>query len=235
MALAALCAAIGGGHPVPVPPGTDCPAIARQYQAAIARVALAVTDETARDAIARVAYAEAGNQGDSGLAGVVYTILNRMVDGGFGTQLTAILDAPGQFEPVTKVHGWRNLPARTPVERAHIDTILNLALDGRLPDPTGGARFFQNRAIVAARAAQDVVPPGRVDFGGQKPVAVIGDQAFYSEGEGAGGRHASPPVSLFIPVQTAGAAVADADADTPERRAAPEPSQPPGLFIPLGR
>ena len=47
---------------------------------------------------------------------------------------------------------WRNLPAVSAAAQARVDTILNLALEGRLPDLTGGARFFQNPAIVASRA-----------------------------------------------------------------------------------
>jgi N-acetylmuramoyl-L-alanine amidase len=201
MTLAALCAAVARGGPV-APAGTDCAAVVHQYQTAIAYVAPIVNTSDARDAIARVAYAEAGNQGDSGLAGVVYAILNRILDGGFGAGVSSILDAPGQFEPVTKARGWRNLPARSPVEQAHIDTILNLALDGRLPDPTNGARYFQNPAVVASRVAAGTASPGVANFGGQKPVSVIRDHAFY----GAPGpeRRATVPLpSLFVPVQTA--------------------------------
>ncbi len=146
----------------------------------------------AREAIARVAYAEAGNQGDSGLAGVVYTILNRLQDGRWGTTVDRVLNAHSQFEPVSRVGGdWRRLPAVSVAAKARIDTILNLALDGRLPDLTKGARFFQNPAIVANRARAGSVAAGLVNFGGATPSAVIGAHSFYVEA-GRGGRGHPP-------------------------------------------
>ena len=213
MTLAALCV---GSTAAPatqgLPAGTDCPAIERTYQDALVRVAPLVDSARGRDGIARVAYAEAGNQGDSGLAGVVYTILNRLMDGGFGDGLDRVLDAPDQFEPVTRAGGnWTALPVRPAIEQAHIDTILNLALDGRLPDPTNGARFFQNPAIVAARASAGTVRPGLVNFGGQKPVAVIRDHAFYDAGKTQAA--ARPTPSLFVPVQSAQAGTAGASGE----------------------
>ena len=146
----------------------------------------------ARDAIARVTFAEAGNQGDSGLAAVVYTILNRLADGRWGTSVDSVLNGRSQFEPVMRAGGdWRNLPAVSAADLARIDTILNLALDGRLPDLTGGARFFQNPAIVAGRARAGSVAAGLVNFGGATPSAVIGAHSFYAEA-GRGGRGAPP-------------------------------------------
>ena len=226
MTLAAVCALSAHGGQAP-PAGTDCPAVARAYQARLAAVAPMVSTPLARDAITRVAYAEAGNQGDSGLAGVVYTVLNRLIDGGFGTDLVAVLDAPHQFEPVSRAGGWQRLPARSAVEQAHIETILNLALDGRLPDPTNGARFFQNPAIVATRAEAGTAPLDRVNFGGQTPVAVIKDHAFYAAG-GANSASAKRAPSLFVPVQTAPNGGGEAPA-------APPASQPSSLFVPPSR
>lgn len=134
----------------------------------------------ARDAIARVTYAEAAGQGDVGLAGVVFTILNRLASGRWGDSIEAVINSPGQFEPVLRAGGdWRALAPSTPAQRARIDTILNLAIDGRLPDPTGGALYFQNAAVVAARARAGTVGPELVHFGGATPSAVIGDHSFY--------------------------------------------------------
>ena len=137
---------------------------------------------SARDAMARVAYAEAGSQGESGLAAVVYTIINRVVDGRWGATVEAVVDAPHQFEPVMRVGGrWRRLPPVTVAQEATVHTIVALALQGRLPDLTGGARFFQNEATVADRAAAGRVPQGLVGFGGAAPSAKIGDHTFYVE------------------------------------------------------
>uniref|UniRef100_B0T9B1 Cell wall hydrolase SleB n=1 Tax=Caulobacter sp. (strain K31) TaxID=366602 RepID=B0T9B1_CAUSK len=148
----------------------------------------AIDAPSAREAIARVAYAEAAGQGDSGLAAVVYTILNRVADQSWGSSVQAVVNARGQFEPVMRVGGdWRALPAASAVQRTRIDTILNLALEGRLPDLTGGALYFQNPRIVAARVAAGTVSPGLTHFGGSPPSAVIGDHAFYVEvGRGRG-------------------------------------------------
>lgn len=132
--------------------------------------------------MARVVIAEAGDQGASGVAGVVFTILNRLSDGRWGGTVEAVVDAPGQFEPVARAGGsWRSLRPVSAAQEAKVSTIVNLALDGRLPDLTGGARYFQNPQIVAARARAGTVPASLVDFGGVTPSAVIGAHAFYPE------------------------------------------------------
>jgi hypothetical protein len=144
----------------------------------------------ARDGIARVAWSEAGNQGDSGLAGVVYTILNRLGDGRWGGSVDAVLNARHQFEPVMRAGGdWRNLPPVSEARQARIDTIINLALEGRLPDLTNGARYFQNPRVVADRAGAGQVPASLVNFGGAPPSAVIGAHSFYAETGRGGRRH----------------------------------------------
>jgi hypothetical protein len=193
--------------------------------------------------MARVAYAEAGNQGDSGLAGVVYTVINRLIDGRWGDTVEAVVSAHHQFEPVMKAGGsWRGLPQVTPAQEARINTIVNLALDGRLPDLTGGARFFQNAKIVAARAAAGTVSPKLVHFGGAAPSAKIGDHTFYAstnggsvEGaaKGRGGRAFAPkPQSLFIGENRAAMTIPDplaASAAKGEQGQAPSSRQ--GLFV----
>ena len=170
-ALAGLCAfsrTMAPPNPPGVPEGVSCPAADHRRRrlvevalpAGLRRTSLAraIGSADARDGIARVAYAEAANQGDSGLAAVVYTILNRLEDGRWGASVDAVLDAPHQFEPVMRAGGsWRNLRPVSEAQRARIDTILNLALDGRLPDLTNGARFFQNPKIVGGRAANGQV------------------------------------------------------------------------------
>jgi N-acetylmuramoyl-L-alanine amidase len=191
-AIAGLCAVLAHGAPhAQLPDGVTCPpaVVAAASPPAGARVSLAVARVTsleAREGIARVAFAEAGNQGDSGLAAVVYTILNRLADGRWGDTVDSVLNARAQFEPVMRAGGdWRALPQVSPAQQARIDTILNLALDGRLPDLTNGARYFQNPAIVAARARSGEVSPSLVNFGGEPPSAVIGAHSFYAD---AGGR-----------------------------------------------
>ena len=132
-----------------------------------------------REAIGRVTYAEAGNQGEEGIAAVIFTILNRVNSGQFGSSVQGVIDAPNQFEPATRAGGWRYLPPLDSWQSVQFETILNLIVAGRLPDLTGGALFFQNARIVAARAARGTVSSSLVDFGGTPPVAEIGDHSFY--------------------------------------------------------
>ena len=63
-----------------------------------------------RDAIGRIAYAEAGNQGEEGIAAVIFCVLNRVNSGLFQGSVQAVIDARNQFEPATRVGGWRRLP-----------------------------------------------------------------------------------------------------------------------------
>lgn len=161
----------------------------------LSRVTITASD---RDALGRVAFAEAAGQGEAGIAAVVFTILNRVASGRFEADVQAVIDAPGQFEPVMRAGGsWRNLPRLSEDRRLVFATILNLIVDGRLPDPTNGAIYFQNAAIVAARAAAGQVRPSLVHFGGQTPIAVIRDHSFYGDATGAGG---SPATASATPV-----------------------------------
>lgn len=173
-------------YPLPTS-GFVCPVVRSLGEGELDRLRPVVSQPGARDAMARVAYAEAGNQGDSGLAGVVYTVLNRLADGRWGHDVESVVDAPHQFEPVMKAGGnWRGLKPVTAEQEARVNTIVSLALDGRLPDLTGGARFFQNPKTVTARAAAGSVSPRLVNFGGARPTATIGDHTFYAETGSAG-------------------------------------------------
>ena len=234
-AIAGLCALLARGTIAgPLPQGLHCPGVSTAQPSRIqsagalsssANVVAAIEAPQARDGIARVAFAEAGDQGDSGLAGVIYAILNRLAGGRWGTSINPVLDARSQFEPVMRAGGdWHDLPAVSAAQQARVDTILNLALDGRLPDLTGGARYFQNPALVARRARAGEVSPGSVDFGGAIPSAIIGAHSFYVE-PGRGGaskemrRRAVPRGSeqaIFV-----GENRAPAEANSPETVADP--------------
>jgi hypothetical protein len=212
--------------------------------AGLAGLAAIVGSADARDGIARVAFAEAGNQGDSGLAGVVYTILNRLDDGRWGGTVDAVLNASHQFEPVMRAGGdWRTLRPVSEARQARVDTIINLALEGRLPDLTNGARYFQNPRIVAKRAGAGQVEASLVNFGGAPPSAVIGAHSFYVETGRGGGRLAGPAGALAtqpspsdVILKAAGGAIfvvnskasdADGVVSDPAPEAAKSPSAPP--------
>lgn len=160
-------------------PSVNCDEIKTEYVTRLNALEISAED---RDAIARVAFAEAANQGDDGLAGVVYTIINRTINGNFGQDINAVLNARNQFEPVTRAGGdWKNLPVISKEKQARVDTIISLALNGHLPDLTNGALFFQNPEIVKQRETEGKVSAGLTHFGGSNPVAQIKDHAFYSE------------------------------------------------------
>ena len=236
-AIAGLCALLAQSPAQPpAPAGVSCPPAAVAAPTSLARLAARVALPADRDAIARVTFAEAGNQGDSGLAAVVYTILNRLADGRWGDSVDSVLNARNQFEPVMRVGGdWRRLAPVSLAQQARIDTILNLALDGRLPDLTHGARYFQNPAIVAARARVGEVSPGLVNFGGAAPTAVIGAHAFYTATGGGGGRGVAKrasepgPPAIFVGENRADSAVAEATAQNTDPINAKGSSD--GLFV----
>ncbi|MFN3710632.1 MAG: cell wall hydrolase [Alishewanella aestuarii] len=194
----ALCAALSSTPNIDMNVSIDdCNVAAQEYSAALQSLDFSEDD---RDAIARVAFAEAANQGDSGLAGVVYTIINRLISGQWGNNITAVVNARNQFEPVQRAGGWRQLPALSPTQRTRVDTIINLALEGRLPDLTNGALFFQNPDIVAAREADGAVSKGLTHFGGSTPSAVIRDHTFYASINNFGGarKDTNSPVMVHV-------------------------------------
>ena len=174
-----------------VPPDTDCAQVDREQQANAARATQKIDGSDDREAIGRVAYHEAANQGDRGIAAVVYTIINRFGSGRFGRTVSDVLNAPRQFEPVARAGGsWRMLaPAPEPARR-RIDAIVSLALKGDLADETGGALYFQNPKIVAARERAGTVSRGLTNFGGLTPSATIGDHSFYTGARFANGQKA---------------------------------------------
>jgi len=189
-----------------------------------------------REAIGRVAFAEAGNQAEEGLAGVICTILNRLHSGAFGPDVTDVLDAPGQFEPVTDAGGqWSNLPALSPGQSVEFNTILDLILQGRVPDPTNGALYFQNPATVAQSAAAGEVPAALVNFGGQTPSAVIRDHSFYlgtpADGYLAGGAFSAVVADARTPKPLL---FSDGSAQNLFAPLTCMASMPAGLFVPLG-
>lgn len=172
-----------------VPPDTNCAQIDRNQQANAARATQRIDAVEDREAIGRVAYYEAANQGDRGIAAVVYTIINRFGSGRFGRSVSDVLNAPHQFEPVTRAGGsWQMLTPAPEQARRRIDAIVGLALRGELADETGGALYFQNAKIVAVRERAGTVSKSLTNFGGQTPSARIGDHSFYTGARFSGGQ-----------------------------------------------
>jgi spore germination cell wall hydrolase CwlJ-like protein len=173
-----LCAYIALSQtPSPLVKQADCTYAQQQYAQEIKSLSI---NNIEREAITRISYAEASNQGDSGIAAVVFVILNRLISGKFQTDIEGIINAKNQFEPATTVGGWVNLKVPSEEERAKINTIINLALDGRLPDPTNGALFFQNPSVVQKREAEGIVSAGLTHFNNAQITTTIKDHTFYA-------------------------------------------------------
>lgn len=199
LTIAAICTLVlkNEAASTAVPPGTNCAQIERTQQANAAKANERVDDDSDREAIGRVAYHEAGNQGDRGIAAVVYTIINRVGSGRFGRTVSDVLNAPRQFEPVSRVGGsWQRLPPAPAAARARIGAIVGLALKGDLADETGGALYFQNPRIVANRERAGLVSRGLTNFGGQTPSAVIGDHSFYTGPRVSAARSQAGPINI---------------------------------------
>jgi hypothetical protein len=120
---------------------------------------------------------------------------------------------------------WQNLPSLSSAQEVEANTILDLILQQRLPDPTHGAQYFQNPAIVAQRAADGTVAPSLINFGGQTPIAVIRNHAFYATFADSG-----EPQSI-VPLSTARPSIF-ADAKMPAGIGQGQGNQP-GLFVPV--
>jgi spore germination cell wall hydrolase CwlJ-like protein len=138
----------------------------------------AILTPTDVDAICRVVNAEAASEPLEGRVAVAAVIMTRM---GEDRSAAEVVNAPRQFEPVMRAGGdYRNLPL-TETQRAVCNTIIELAGAGMLVDPTSGATHFQNRTIVADRAAKGRVSAKLVDFGGMPKTAEIGQHTFYKD------------------------------------------------------
>lgn len=134
--------------------------------------AIELSDED-KEALIRLMKAEAGSESELGRAAVAYSVLNRVMisqkdnSRPFGQKensVQGIINAPGQYDAVMfasqKARGlsgdardisfqpdWKDIPALTGAEKAEYMAIIEKMINGKLPDPTGGATFYLNRAI----------------------------------------------------------------------------------------
>jgi hypothetical protein len=174
------------------------PLAATRIMAGLALLALTGGTAVAADAVsgrelrclAMVAYAEAAVDGLPGMTAVMRVVRNRMADPRFPGDACSVIAQSGQFQPVTQsvvlrrvamdpegysipqVLGVRSLAARRQLATAH-------RLAG--PDPTGGALYFVNPALM---------DPARCPwFATLKRTARIGSHVFmthYRKGEPVG-------------------------------------------------
>lgn len=135
-----------------------------------------VTDKD-RDILARTLYGEARGESLAGQIAVAWTIRNRVNDGKdkswWGEGYTGVCQAPYQFscwnknDPnFTYLSGAKQIPFR---ELAQARIAGDQVIDGKVPDPTGGATHYYATAMKkppawAAKAKQTVVIGGHVFF-----------------------------------------------------------------------
>ena len=134
-----------------------------------------------------VAFTEAAVDGPPGMAAVIRVVRNRMADPGFPDDACAVVAQVAQFQPVAQSavlqkvvrdpEGY-DIPqvvgARSPRARRLLLEALRLAREPlRAPDPTGGALYFVNPALMDA---------GRCPwFAALRRTARIGGHVFLAE------------------------------------------------------
>ena len=149
-----------------------------------------------RDAMVRTIVGEAGNQSDLGQAAVAHTIMNRVIDGGYGDTPTAVVLAPGQFEP--NANGLPAVPPSSPQYKAAAN-VVDGVLSGDIPDPTNGATHFLNPTVTAQRSGK--IPTWAVGRGVQ-----IGQHVFIGGRDDDDNDVAPPPPSQAPQAKVAGGA-----------------------------
>lgn len=104
------------------------------------------------DYLGRIAAAEASALGPEAMRAVIATVLNRVAQGGFGSDVRSVLEAKSQFEPVMKAGGKvENLPALEGPLAESVNAILAEIEAGEFTDPTraqtGGSLYFLNEDL----------------------------------------------------------------------------------------
>lgn len=111
------------------------------------------TDEDEQLALARTMYGEARGEGPEGMAAVAAVIMNRKEQGGwFGSDLMAVIFKPWQFSAWNENDPNRNkianlMPGQGNQTFDLAYEIAGQALQGTLPDRTGGATHYHTNAV----------------------------------------------------------------------------------------
>lgn len=127
-----------------------------------------------RDLLIRTIVGEAADQGPLGQAAVAHVVLNRLNAGKWGGTVPEVVFAKRQFEPwETRRDELLALSPESPAYRQAAD-VVDLAAEGYVPDPTGGALNFLNEKIVRKRRPAGDLPKWASGKGIQ-----IGEHTFY--------------------------------------------------------
>src|SRR5690349_6650384 len=99
----------------------------------------------------RTILGESAQEGPQGQAAVAHVILNRLASGNYGKTASDVVLAPRQFEPwSTRADELKAIKPQSAAYRNAAD-IVDMAVSGDVPDPTGGATHFLNPVIARQR------------------------------------------------------------------------------------
>ena len=91
--------------------------------------------------LSMIMFGEARGEADIGKVAVAYTAINRKADPKYPKDICKIMKQPAQYDFLAKIG--------TPQEYQYkyLEPIAQAILDGRIDDPTGGAKWFHTRKI----------------------------------------------------------------------------------------
>jgi|GEM_PF-6065968 len=128
-----------------------------------------------QDALARIVLTEAGGESDEGQQAVAAVIANRAKQAGM--EIRDVINAPGQFEPVTNGKAAKVAPDTPAYRRALANALMGVSGSAALPPEIAGADHFYSPKAQAALGRQ---PPAWDNGSG----ADLGNHRFFSLGYG---------------------------------------------------
>ncbi len=125
-----------------------------------------------KDLLVRTIWGEAANEPPEGQAAIAHVVLNRVKAGQWGKDISSVVRAPMQFQ------AWdffpdklRKLSPGNPQYKAIAD-IVDKVVNGEIPDDTGGAPYYLNKATTLKMR-------GNLPKFAQGPEVTFGNHTFY--------------------------------------------------------
>jgi spore germination cell wall hydrolase CwlJ-like protein len=165
---------LGSVTPLHASLGIACPPLTAQREETAGDQIIPNYDAEDRDYMIRTIAFEASDEPKAGKIAVAYVILNRIKSGAWGDRIKDVVTQPGQFEPwTTRREAIEKLSLDDPRDR-NAAQIADAVLTGQIPDPTAGATYFLNPAVVRQRRGGSL--PSWAQGEGQS----IGRHSFYA-------------------------------------------------------
>ena len=130
-----------------------------------------------RDLMIRTIYGEAGGEPEQGQAAVAAVIRNRLSSGKYGSSVSAVINAPGQFslwnrgDPAGDLA--RGLSPNSPAYQK-IGAIVDGVMGGKIADPTNGAPNYYNPKDANPAWGPQLASQNDVTIGNHRFVGSIG-------------------------------------------------------------